>query len=168
MLNSSKHTRLGTEMEEHHPGSRRHQPTECAKQTTEAVGTEPTSTTISPNRLRRALVVEGEPATVRLCRNILENSGFVVDAVGSGIAAVVAARKKLPDVIFIDLQLQDVPGREAVGWLRSNPALRSTPIIVLATNAEDDADLAAIRADASLRKPLSPITIRRTLREVLK
>ena len=99
-------------MQKHHPGSRRHQPTEYAKQTTEAVGAESPSTTISPNQSRRALVVEAEPATVRLCRYILESSGFVVDAVGSGIAAVVAAREKLPNVILIDLQLQDVPGRE--------------------------------------------------------
>ncbi len=155
-------------MQKHHPGSRRHQPTEYAKQTTEAVGAESPSTTISPNQSRRALVVEAEPATVRLCRYILESSGFVVDAVGSGIAAVVAAREKLPNVILIDLQLQDVPGRDAIGWLRSNPALGSTPIIVLTTNAEDDADVAAIRPDASLRKPLSTITIRRTLREVFK
>jgi CheY-like chemotaxis protein len=155
-------------MEEPHTGLRRHRPADGAKQTTEAVKAEPPSTAISPSRSRRALVVETEPATVRPCRSILESSGFVVDAVGSGIAAVVAVREMLPDVIFIDLQLQDVPGREAVGWRRSNPALGSTPIIVLTANAEDDADLAGIRPDASLRKPLSPITIRRTLHEVLK
>jgi CheY-like chemotaxis protein len=155
-------------MEKPRPRLRWHQLTEHAKQPTEAVGAEPPSTAISPNRSRRALVVEAEPATVQLCRRILESSGFVVDVVDSGIAAVVAAREKLLDVIFIDLQLHDVPGREAIGWLRSNPALGSTPIIVLTANAEDDADLAAIRPDASLRKPLSTITIRRALREVLK
>jgi CheY-like chemotaxis protein len=155
-------------MEELRPRLRRHQFTEHAKQTTEAVETESPSTATPPNRSRRALVVEAEPATVQLCRKILESSGFVVDVVDSGIAAVVAAREKLLDVIFIDLQLHDVPGREAIGWLRTNPALGSTPIIVLTANAEDDADLAGIRPDASLRKPLSPITIRRTLCEVLK
>jgi len=117
---------------------------------------------------RRALVVEAEPTTLRLCRDALESSGFVVDAVDSGIAAVVAAREALPDLIVMDLQLRDVPGREAISWLRSNPALRSTPIIVLTTNAEDDAGLAATRPGASLRKPVSPGTIQRTIREVLK
>src|SRR5476651_252349 len=63
---------------------------------------------------RRALVVEAEPTTLRLCRDALESSGFVVDAVDSGIAAVVAAREALPDVIVMDLQLRDVPGREAI------------------------------------------------------
>ena len=77
--------------------------------------------------------------TLRFCRDALKSSGFAVDAVDSGIAAVVAAREDLPDLIFVDVQLRDVPGREAIRWLRSNPALQSTPIIVLTTNAEDDA-----------------------------
>jgi two-component system, cell cycle response regulator DivK len=117
---------------------------------------------------RRVLVVESEPATLQMCRSVLEGSGFVVDAVDSGIAAVVAAREELPDVILMDLQLRDVPGREAIGWLRSNPALKSTPIIVLTDYAEDEAELAATRPGASLRKPLSPAMIRRMIREVLK
>ena len=116
---------------------------------------------------RRALVVEAEPETLRLCRDVLEGAGFVVDVVDSGIAAVVAAREERPDLILVDLQLRDVPGREAIGWLRSNPALRSTPIIVLTTNAREDAELAAIRPGASLRKPVSPATIRRAIGEFL-
>ena len=67
-----------------------------------------------------------------------------------------------------DMQLRDVPGREAISWLRSNPALRSTPIIILTDYADDEAGLAATLPGASLRKPLSPTTIRRTIREVLK
>jgi two-component system, cell cycle response regulator DivK len=117
---------------------------------------------------RRALVVEPEPATLRLCRDVLESFGFVVDAVDSGIAAVMAARKELPDLILMDLQLRDVPGREAILWLRSNPALCATPIIVLANNAESAADLPETGPGASLRKPVSSATVQRAIYEVLK
>ena len=116
---------------------------------------------------RRVLVIEAEPATLRVCRDVLESSGFIVDAVDRGIAAVVAARAALPDLIFIAMQLPDVPGREAIRWLRSNPALRSTPIVVLTTSAEDDVALAATRPSALLRKPVSAVGIRRTIRRVL-
>ena len=117
---------------------------------------------------RRALVVEADPAALRLCRNVLESSGFVVDTVDSGIAAVVAARQGRPDLILMDLQLRDVPGGEAIAWLRSNPALRSTPIIVITANGVDDDELAAALPGAALRKPLSSAAIRRTLQDVLK
>jgi two-component system chemotaxis response regulator CheY len=132
-------------------------------------GTKSTADAVMPAPDRpRALVVEAEPATSRLCREVLESCGFVVDAVESGIEAVVAAREGLPDVIVMDAQLRDVPGRQAVAWLRSNPALRSTPIIVLTADAEDDASLAEARPGASLRKPVSPITIHRMIDEVFK
>jgi two-component system cell cycle response regulator DivK len=117
---------------------------------------------------RRALVVEADPVTLRLCRNVLESSGFVVDAVDSGIAAVVAARQGRPDLILMDLQLRDVPGGEAIGWLRSNPALQATPIILITSNGGDELELAAALPGASLRKPLSSSAIQRTLQEVLK
>ena len=118
--------------------------------------------------VRRALVVEADPATQQVCRAALESSGFIVGMVDSGIGAVVAAREELPDLILIDLQLRDVPGREAIGWLRSNPALRSTPIIVLTANAGDDAELAEARPDASVRRPVSLAAMRRVVHEVVK
>jgi DNA-binding response OmpR family regulator len=142
--------------------SRRHPAREAAKVDSRSTGALPKQSA------QRALVVEADPATRQLSREILEGAGFLVDAVDSGIAAVIAAREGLPDLILIDLQLPDVPGREAVGWLRSNPALRSTPIIVLTTNTDDDAEVAALRPGASLRKPISPIAIRHAIREVLR
>jgi len=117
---------------------------------------------------RRALVVEAEPATLRQCRDVLESCGFLVDAVDTGLAALVAARAGLPDLILLDLQLRDVPGREAIEWLRSNPALRSTPIIVLNTSADDEANLAGILPGAMLRKQASSAALRRSIQELLK
>ena len=123
---------------------------------------------LSPRPLRRALVVGADPVTLRFCRDALKSSGFAVDAVDSGIAAVVAARADLPDLIFVDVQLRDVPGREAIRWLRSNPALQSTPIIVLTTNAEDDAAPDLTRPGPSLLKPVSLAALRRVIRKVLE
>ena len=117
---------------------RRPSATNCSKDAIEAARVETPPTASSSLPARRALVVGADSATLQLCRDALENSGFAVDAVDSGIAAVVAARESPPDLVLMDVQLRDVPGREAIVWLRSNPALQSTPIIVLATNAEDD------------------------------
>jgi CheY-like chemotaxis protein len=156
-------------MDEPCAGSRRRPAAERVGNMSEVAKTDLPSPMTSPNASRRrALVVEAEPATLRMCRDVLESYGFVVDAVDSGIAALVAARQGLPELILMGLQLRDVPGREAIGWLRSNPALRATPIIVLTTAAECDADLSATRPGASLRKPLSPSMIQHTIREVLE
>ncbi|HEY8030909.1 MAG TPA: response regulator [Methylocella sp.] len=112
---------------------------------------------------RRALIVGADPATLRSCSDALESSGFGAHAVDTGIAAVVAAREELPDLILIEVQLSDVPGREAIKWLRSIPALQFTPIIVLTAEAVDDE---ICPPAPSLRKPVSPSAIWRTIHEI--
>jgi CheY-like chemotaxis protein len=99
---------------------------------------------------------------------VLEKDGFVVETVDSGIGAVVAVRERLPQVILIDLQLRDVPGREAVSWLRSNPALHSTPIVIIIGGAEDSHVLAPPRPGVVLHKPLTPDAIRRAVGDLRK
>ena len=103
---------------------------------------------------RRALVVASDLAAQGACRSALE-AAWDVEVVDSGVAAVIAARQSVPAVIFMDLQLRDVPGGEAIGWLRSNPGLGAVPIVVIAGGSEDDAEIAAIHPAALLRKPVS-------------
>jgi two-component system phosphate regulon response regulator PhoB len=146
---------------------RRPSATNCSKDAIEAARVETPPMASSGLPARRALVVGADSATIQLSRDALESSGFAADAVDSGIAAVVAARESPPDLVLVDVQLRDVPGREAIGWLRSNPALQSTPIIVFTTNAEDDVVPTLAPPYASLPKPVSPAEIRRTIREVL-
>lgn len=148
--------------------SRRYPAAERAQDGAEVTKTaQPSAVTVPSRSGRRALVVEADPAALQVCRDALESSGFHVDAVDSGIAAMVAARETLPDLILVDLQLRDVPGGEAIGWLRSDPALCSTPIIVLTANAVEDKEWAATQLGASLRKPLSLMKIQSAIREAL-
>jgi DNA-binding response OmpR family regulator len=128
----------------------------------------PSPMTLPGRSDRRALIVGADPATLQLCRDALESSGFAVDAVDRGIDAIIAAREDLPDLIFVDVQLRDVPGREAIKWLRSIPALQLTPVIILAAEAEDDSVLAVTQPRLSLHKPASLAAIRRTIHEVLE
>ncbi len=156
-------------MEGSHLPKHRRSVTRPAKHMPETAKAVSGAPTIYPGPVRRnALVVETEPATLQLCREVLEHFGFEVDTVDSGIAAVIVTRERLPDLILINLQLRDVPGQEAIEWLRSNPVLRSTPIIVLASSAEDDVGLATIQPGTLLRKPVSAIAIQSAIWKVLK
>lgn len=140
------------------------EPDQCLPQRADPA---PARAMVSERSARRALVVEADPVTRRLCRDVLESSGFAVAVVDSGIAAVVAAREGRPDLIVMDLQLRDVPGSEAIAWLRSNPALRSMPIIMIAAN-DDGAAVTLAGPGAVLRKPLSATIIRSTIQQVLR
>ena len=121
----------------------------------------------STHRGKHALVVDTDPATSRACREVLEGMGFIVERVDSGVAAVVAARKRAPDVIFMDTQLRDVSAAEVIGWLRcANITLASTPIVVIGTIDHSRLAVRDSRITAALRKPLSPAAIERAVRSL--
>jgi CheY-like chemotaxis protein len=92
---------------------------------------------------------------------------MVSDIVDNGVAAVARARRKQPGVIIMDLQLRDSAGLEVIQWLRSNPALRSTPVIVLTTNAHDLSRSKSWSVDAVLLKPVSAEAMESAIREVI-
>ena len=108
---------------------------------------------------RRALVVDTRPTTRRLCRETLEGAGFTVTEADSGVAAITSARDQPPDIILLGRQLRDASGREVMDWLRSSPASRSTPIVLLGTRAEDAA-LLKIPAIAGIGDSVSAGAIR--------
>jgi CheY-like chemotaxis protein len=91
-----------------------------------------------PRENRRALVAGLNPRELQICRDLLENAGFAVNAVKSEVAVTVAARELAPRVILVGAELYRAAGRKAMERLRTFPALRSTPVIVLdATTAKD-------------------------------
>lgn len=112
---------------------------------------------------RRALIVDGDLGSARLCRQTLERMGFVIERADSGVAAVVAARARVPDLILMDSQLRDVSAGETIGWLRSNEALTSVPIVVLGIADETRSLRRGIR---SIGKPLSSAAIERAVRDL--
>jgi CheY-like chemotaxis protein len=114
-----------------------------------------------PNPIPRALVVHGDSTTRRLCRRVLEESGVMVDETDSGVGAVAAVRKIMPDVIVIDDQLRDVPGWQAAAWLRSIPALGSTAIVILGVEPGLAAEPLAVPSTTWLPKPFSARALRR-------
>jgi len=127
---------------------------------------QPTISNASSTRKRRALVVNTDPVSTRLCRETLERLGFTIERVDSGVAAVVAARSQTPDLVLMDLQLRDVTAAETIGWLRSNQALKSVPIIVLGVTDQSQIPAKNASGIAGIAKPLSTSAIERILRDL--
>lgn len=111
-----------------------------------------------------ALVVGSDrDSSLALC-GYLADLGFHVTAVMSGVGAVIAARNKVPSVIFVDVQLADVTGAELVTWLRANPALAKVPVVALHSLGEDGPNLKTAGFNACLRKPTSSAKVAEVLK----
>ncbi len=115
----------------------------------------------------RVVLADDHAPTRQIVRQALESQGFDVLAdVGSGTAAVAAARQLKPDVCLLDIHM---PGGGITAAGEINRALPETAIVML-TASQDDRDLfAALRAGAAgyLVKGMDPERIGPALRSAL-
>lgn len=104
------------------------------------------------------LVVDDNPANLKLLTTLLKDLGIHVTAVSSGADAVFAAEKTKFDLILMDIQMPLLDGIQAATRIRQNEKEgRHTPIIAVTAHAlaEDRTRALAAGIDDYLTKPIS-------------
>jgi signal transduction histidine kinase/DNA-binding response OmpR family regulator len=76
------------------------------------------------------LVIEDDPAAVRLLRAYLEEAGHVVEAAPDGESGIAAARRLNPDAIILDVLLPGIDGWEVMRRLKQDADTRDIPVVV--------------------------------------
>lgn len=119
---------------------------------------------------RTILVVDDEPRIVEIARDYLERSGFRVISAGDGMHALHLARHEPPALIVLDLMLPGMDGLDVTRALRTDPRLRSVPIIMLTARVEEVDKLLGLElgADDYITKPFSPRELVARVRTVLR
>ena len=80
------------------------------------------------------LLVVDDSATARdHLRDILVKAGHVVVTAVSGRAVVALAQGERPDLIFMDIVMEDVDGFHATRALREDPATEHIPVVVVSS-----------------------------------
>jgi PAS domain S-box-containing protein len=94
------------------------------------------SAALSPERRRTLLYVEDNPANLKLVERLIgrRNDLRLLSAV-DGVRGVELARKHLPDVILMDINLPGISGIDALKILREDPATAHIPVVALSANA---------------------------------
>jgi signal transduction histidine kinase/DNA-binding response OmpR family regulator len=100
------------------------------------------------------LVIEDDPAAQELLRLHLEGAGYGVVVTASGRQALAWLGEMRPDAVILDIHLPDLDGWEILQRLKSEPATRSIPVMVV--SVVDDRQLGlALGAIDYLVKPVS-------------
>jgi putative two-component system response regulator len=89
--------------------------------------------------LPRIFVIDDHEQTRKLLHALLTSAGYRVDEFAAGLPALEAIRAREPDLVLLDLRLPDIDGHEVLKAIRSDPATRLVPVIMLtgvATRAE--------------------------------
>ena len=104
------------------------------------------------------LVVEDQEDNRQILRDLLGNAGYELTEAENGEEAIAAVAKRRPDLILMDIQLPVMDGYAATRRIRTNPDLKSVPIIAVTSYAlagDEDKALAA-GCDGYISKPYSP------------
>ena len=79
------------------------------------------------------LIVDDSDVVRRVMRSIIEDLGFLVEDTTSTEAALVACRKRLPDIIVLDWHIPGNQPMEIMAAVRSLPNGRNTKILFVPT-----------------------------------
>lgn len=91
------------------------------------------------------LLIEDEPQIRRFLRFTLASQGYRLLEAVTGVAGLVEAATRQPDIVVLDLGLPDIDGLEVIRRLREWSAV---PIIVLSARGQESDKVAALDAGA--------------------
>jgi two-component system cell cycle response regulator DivK len=106
--------------------------------------------------MARILVVEDNPANMKLVNLLLHKAGHTVLCAVDAETGLTLARAELPDLILMDIQLPGMDGLAATALLKKDPATSAIPIIALTAMAmkEDREKTRSAGCDGYIAKPL--------------
>jgi CheY-like chemotaxis protein len=120
-----------------------------------------------PTRNLRVLLVEDNPADVRLTEEALRDSHFAgtvhvardgaeaIDYLRNSVAGDDAEKTEFPDLVLLDLNLPRKNGREVLREIKSDERLGMIPVVVLTTSTSpvDVSACYGLHANAYVTKP---------------
>ena len=105
--------------------------------------------------MAKILIIEDNPANMKLAEFLLRKAGHEVLQAEDAPAGIALAREHLPDLVLMDVQLPGMDGLTATKALKADPATRAIKVIVLTAFAMkgDEEKMLAAGCDGYIAKP---------------
>lgn len=109
------------------------------------------------NAAARVMVIDDSQTIRRTAETLLAREGYQVVTAQDGFEALSKISDHQPDIIFIDIMMPRLDGYQACALIKSNPAFRSTPVIMLSSKDGlfDRARGRIVGSDEYLTKPFT-------------
>jgi type II secretory ATPase GspE/PulE/Tfp pilus assembly ATPase PilB-like protein/CheY-like chemotaxis protein len=117
----------------------------------------------------KVLLVEDEEQLRRVMKDLLERDGYIVAEARDGVQALDEVDRHAPDIIVLDLNLPGLDGYSVLQQLRSRPATRGIPVMVLTAKGDEDNEVRVFElgADDFITKPFRARALSARLEAVL-
>lgn len=86
--------------------------------------------------INKILIVDDTPSQMDAFKSAMPQSNARILTATSGAASVEVAKAELPDIIFMDIVMDDMDGYNACRALRDDPATKDIPVIFVSTKNE--------------------------------
>jgi PAS domain S-box-containing protein len=114
----------------------------------------------------KILIVDDDRAAVELAASRLDGAAATILRAYGGQEGIDTARREIPDLVILDLNMPDVSGFEVVEALTSFPATMSIPVIVVTSMDLSAADRTRLNGGVAKIMAKSPFDTERFLLEV--
>jgi two-component system phosphate regulon response regulator PhoB len=85
----------------------------------------------------RVLVIEDEPDVAELLEYNLQSAGFETVVCSTGLDGIRMGQDAHPDIVLLDLMLPDMPGMQVCRTLKSLPATKDIPVVIVSARSEE-------------------------------
>ena len=83
--------------------------------------------------VKKILIVDDSPAQLQEMQNAVASVGAHIVTATSGAEAVEKAKKEMPDIIFMDIVMDNLDGYGACRDIKQDPATKDIPIVFVTT-----------------------------------
>ena len=108
---------------------------------------------------RRILVIEDEDNVRETIDLLLRNAGFTVQSFPTGKEVFSAIGNFNPDVILLDVMLDDMDGRDICKSIKSDPVTHHIPVLMLSGVPDVYNAIADVGANDVISKPFDEKTL---------
>ncbi len=119
--------------------------------------------------LGRIVVIDDTVDVARMMSRMLTSAGYVVEVAHDGETGLELVRRVLPDVILLDVVMPGIDGFDVCRRLKSDPATRLTPIVMITALAQRADRIQGIDAGADdfLSKPVDSLELLARVRSLV-
>ena len=118
---------------------------------------------------KRILVVEDNPLSLALLKQLLKVHGYEILQTPEGMEAIDLARVEQPDLILMDIGLPDISGLDVTRLLKQDDETKAIPIIAVTAFAMPGDEKKALESgcDAYIAKPINIDNLLRAIQSIL-
>lgn len=120
---------------------------------------------------KRILYIEDNPTNVDFMLEAIDDiGGYAMETADSGESGLEAAKKNIPDLLLLDLNLPGIDGFQVYRQLKADPATEYIPVVAVSADAMETTvkKINKLGFDGYLSKPVDIDLLKKTLTDVLE